>query len=151
MKQPSTFAALLLLLLPAGCGSAPHQLVPFPAQDVAVTRADLTRIYVTREGWVGMGEQGVQVFDGDTDIGVVSDKTYLCWERPPGRTLGRVFYYWGPQRGKLEGVADFNCAAGSAYYFKVTVDREGGKPEVQLLDPEEGRKVVAGRKPAGEG
>lgn len=152
MKNLTRSALLVLLLLPAGC-STPSSLqrVPFPPQDVTVTRDDLTRIYLLREGWVGLGEKEVEVLDGDTDIGAVTSETYLCWERPAGRTLGRAFYNAGPARGKLEGVADFDCAAGRAYYFKVTVEREGGKPEVHILDPEEGRKLVATRKPAGQG
>jgi hypothetical protein len=148
MKQHSRFAALLLLLFPIACGAPPQQRVPFPPQDVSVTRDDLTRIYMVREGWVGVGEQGVEVHDGDQSIGVVTSATYLCWERSPGRTLGRVFYHWGPGRGTLEGVADFDCAAGRAHYFQVTVDREGGKPTVQALDPEAGRRLVATREAA---
>ena len=150
MKQLSRSAALLLLLLPVACGAPPQQRVPLPAQDVSVTRDDLTRIYVVREGWVGVGEQGVEVFDGDQQIGVVTSATYLCWERAPGRTLGRVFYHWGPGRGTLEGVADFDCAAGRAHYFQVSVDREGGKPTVQVLEPEAGRQRVASRSPASD-
>lgn len=150
MKHLHRVAVLVLLLLPAACGTPPHQRVPFPAQDVGVTRDDLTRIYFVREGWVGIGEKGVEVFDGETDIGVVTDTTYLCWERPAGRTLGRVFYYRGPALGTVEGVADFDCAAGRAHYFKVTVERDRGNPVVEVLDPEEGRKLVAERKPAGK-
>jgi hypothetical protein len=44
---------------------------------------------------------------------------------------------------RVEGIADLNCAAGRAYYFNVIIDREGGKPRVTPLDPEEGRALVA--------
>lgn len=151
MKKLSQYAALVLLLLPVGCSSTPQQRVPFPPQDVTVTRDDLTRIYLIREGWVGLGDSEVKVLDEDKEIGEVSSETFLCWERSPGRTLGRVFYNSGPARGKKEGVADFDCAAGRAYYYKVTVAREDGKPEVKPLDPDEGRKLVATRRPAGKG
>ena len=144
-------AAFTLLLLAAGCSSSSHQLVPMPAQDVTVTRGDLTRIYLVRDGWVGIGERGIEVFDDQTKIGDVDPGTFLCWERPAGRTVGRVIYYSGPVRGSSEGMGDLNCAAGQAYYFKVTVDREGGKPQVQAVDPAEGRQLVAARKPASSG
>jgi hypothetical protein len=151
MRTLARTAALALLLLPSGCSATSRQLVPFPPQDVAVTRGDLTRIYLLREGWIGIDERPVKVFDDATEIGEVTSDTYLCWERSPGRTLGRVLYYSTVVVGDVEGVADFDCAAGTAYYFKVTVAREGGKPEVHPLDPEEGRKLVAERKPAHAG
>ena len=148
MNLLSRSAAFTLLLLAAGCSAASHQLVPMPAQNVAVTRPDLTRIYVVREGWTGMGDPDVEVYDEQTKIGEVNSHTFLCWERPAGRTVGRVVFYSGPARGSSEGVGDFNCAAGQAYYFKVNVERAGGKPELHPLDPQEGRQLVAARKPA---
>ena len=151
MKYLSPYAALILLLVPTGCSAPSHQRVPFPAQDVTVTRDDLTRIYFVREGWVGFKEENVKIQDGETEIGTLTSATYLCWERPGGRTVGWAYYdNLGATRGEDQGVADLDCAAGRAYYFKVTVAREGGKPEVHPLDPEEGRRLVAQRKPAGK-
>ena len=151
MKQARLLlAALLLLPLASGCTTAPaRQNVPFPSQSVEVTRGDLARIYFVRSGWVGIVEDEVRVFDGDTEIGGLTPSTFLCWERPGGRSVGRVTYdRSGPGRGELEGYTDLDCPAGSAYYFQVTVEREGGDPTVQPIDREEGRRLVAERKPA---
>ncbi len=151
MSFLSRIVVLTLLFLPAGCGATSSQRVPFPAQDVTVTRSDLTRIYFLREEREGVQRNAIVVSDEDREIGDLTSGTYLCWERPAGRTVGRAFYKaFDPGRGKVEGIADLNCHAGQAYYFNVTVSREDGKPSVHLLDAEEGRRLVAERKPAGE-
>jgi hypothetical protein len=73
----------------------------------------------------------------------------LCWERAGGRTLGRAFYdAIDPSKGHTDGVADLDCASGHAYFFKVSVDREWGKPVITAVAPEEGQKLVAERRPA---
>jgi hypothetical protein len=153
--NPNRFAAFALLLasmgLAAGCTAASHQSVPLPAQDVTVTRPDLARIYFVREDRTGLHRNKLLVFDGETEIGGLTPDTYLCWERAGGRSLGRAFYEAiDPSKGKIEGVIDLDCPAGRAYYFNVIVDREGGKPSVVALDPEEGRHLVASRRPAGK-
>ena len=149
MKTLPWSLAILSLLLSAGCRAPAQQLVPFPPQDVTVSRADVTRIYVVRGGYVGAQRREIEVLDAEQRIGTLTPGTYLCWERSPGRTLGQAFYRSAdPLRGQVEGIADFDCAAGQAYYYMVRVLRDDGKPEVELLDPEEGRKLVAERKPA---
>jgi hypothetical protein len=142
-------SVLLSLGLAIGCRSVSEQKVPLPAQDVTVTRPDLTRIYFVRDDIVGLHYKPIEIFDGDMEIGELTPGTFLCWERAPGRTLGRAFYKaLDPSKGHVEGVADLDCSAGQAYYFNVKVDREGGKPEVVLLDPEEGKQLVSSRSPA---
>jgi hypothetical protein len=148
-KLLNWLAAPALLLLATACSAPAHQLVPFPSQDVHLTRPDLTRIYFVREDLVGLQSNTLHVFDGDTDIGDLNSGTYLCWERAPGRKLGHVDYgALDPGRGKIEGLIDLDCAAGHVYYFNVTVGRESGKPAIQALEPAEGMRLVAERKPA---
>ena len=147
MRNLSRLAALGLLSITAGCRAGAHQNVPLPAQDVSITRADVARIYFVRED--GDRRQGVKVFDGETEIGVLTPDTFLCWERPGGRTLGRAFYEAiDPTRGGIEGISDLDCPAGVASYFSVRVARGEGKPTVVALAPEEGRRLVAERRPA---
>jgi hypothetical protein len=145
-----SWATLLLFLgLSAGCNAAAHQKVPMPAQDVIVTRPDLTRIYFVREDDNFLHGAGIDVFDGETEIGTLTSGTYLCWERAAGRTLARAFYgAIDPSKGHVDGVGDLDCEAGRAYYFKVSVDREWGKPVIVPLEPDEGHKLVAERRPA---
>jgi len=152
MKQHRSvlLASLLISVVSTfGCKASSHQRVPFPAQDVAVTSPDLARIYFVREDSTHLHLAEIVVYDGTKEIGALTSDTYLCWERPGGRTLGRAWYEARDvSKGQLEGIADLNCAAGRAYYFNVVVNREGGKPEVSPIDPEEGRALVAKRRPA---
>jgi len=141
--------AIPLLVLVSACRSAAEQQVPLPPQDVVVSSPDVTRIYFVRDERAGMQPRPVKVFDGDRPIGDLTTDTFLCWERPGGRTLGRARYEAVDfRRGEIEGLGDLDCASGRAYYFNVTVDYEQGKPSIQPLDPEDGRKLVASRKPA---
>jgi hypothetical protein len=136
----------------AGCSASSHQRVPLPAQDVTVTRPDLARVYLIRDDANVLHGGAILVYDGDLEIGALSKGTFLCWERAGGRTLGRAFYdAVDPSKGHVEGVVDLDCPAGRAYYFKVMIDREGGKPVVVPLAPEEGRSLVAERRPANQG
>jgi len=145
-------ASLVLLLIQPGCSAPSQQRVPFPSQDVTVTRDDLARIYFVRTGWVGIVSDDIRVYDADTEIGGLTYGTYLCWERAGGRSVGRVVYDPpGPGVEALEGYTDLDCPAGHAYYFGVTIDRQRGDPSIQLLDPEEGRRLVSERDPAGSG
>jgi hypothetical protein len=147
----SALSASLLLFVGilGGCSASSHQKVPLPAQDVTVTRPDLARIYFVRDDSNMLHRAGILVLDGETEIGTLTSGTYLCWERAGGRTLGRAFYDAAdPSKGHTDGVADLDCAAGRAYYFKVSVDREWGKPVITTLAPEEGQKLVADRRPA---
>jgi hypothetical protein len=145
-----SFASLLLCVgWIAGCAASSHQRVPLPAQNVVVTRPDLTRIYFVREDPNVLHKAGIIILDGDMEIGTVTNDTYLCWERAGGRSLGRAFYdAVDPSKGSVDGVVDLDCAAGRAYYFKVMVDREGGKPVIVPVDVPDGQKLVAERRPA---
>jgi hypothetical protein len=149
MNSPRFLAFVILTLLTA-CAATSKQLVPFPRQDVEVTRPDYTRIYFLREDGITIQHKEVRVFESDKEIGTLNINTYLCWERPGGRTLARAWYTAiDPGRGNLEGLGDLDCAAGHVYYFNVTVGREDGKPSIAPLDPEEGKRLVAKRTPAG--
>jgi hypothetical protein len=150
MNHSIRLIAVTTLLLLSACAAPPSQSVPLPSQDVEVTRPDLARLYVVRSNWQ-FQRRPIRVLEQDKEIGLVTHDTYLCWERPGGRLLGRAFYEAGdPGRGLIEGIADFNCAAGGVYYYDIHVGTEDGKPEVRQLDAAEGKKLVAARKPAGK-
>ena len=143
--------ALALFLLPAACKMPSEQRVPLPDQSLTVSRSDWTRIYFVRDDDTVVQNLPVRVTDQETEIGKLTEDTYLCWERPAGRTLGRVWYdAIDPSRGKLEGIVDLNCSAGRAFYFNVRIGKEDGRPIVTELGAEEGRQLVASRKPAGK-
>jgi hypothetical protein len=150
MSSIARCASALLLLLAAACAGTSEQRVPFPSQDVTTTSPDVTRIYFLRDGGPVLQNRPIKVLENDREIGELTSGTYLCWERAPGRMVARAFYEsLDPGRGKLEGIGDLNCHAGRAHYFNVTIAREWAKPTVTEIDPEEGRKLIAQRKPAG--
>jgi hypothetical protein len=141
---------LLAGLVLAACAAAPSQRMPLPPQDVVVSSPELTRIYFLREGGEAIQARTIKVLEDDREVGELTSDTYLCWERRPGRTIARAFFEaFDPGRGQVEGVANLDCEAGRAHYYNVTLSRGAGKPTVTQLDPEEGRRLVAERKPAG--
>lgn len=143
-------ATLALCLLPLACAASDEQQVPLPSQAVEVTQAHLTRIYFVRDDARVLQDRPVRVHDGEREIGTLSKGTYLCWERPGGRTLGRAFFEAvDPSRGQLEGIADLDCAAGTVHYFNVIVSREEGRPTIVELSAEEGRRLVSERRAPG--
>ncbi|MFN0244172.1 MAG: hypothetical protein ACKVWV_14880 [Planctomycetota bacterium] len=154
MKIHARLLSVLLALfasLAAGCAASSNQVVPFPPQDVALTRPDHTRIYFVRHDNAPLQKRALRVLEGDTEIGKLTAGTYLCWERPAGRTIARVFYEAvDPSRGNVDGIGDLDCAAGRVYFFNVEVGPEDGKPIISALTPDEGRELVARRKAAGE-
>ena len=147
--RTACFSCLLALAaLFAGCASA-SQHVPMPAQDVTLTSPELARIYVVRDDKAALHTNDVVVYDGELVVGTLTGRTYLCWERVGGRTIGRADYdAVDPGKGRIAGVADLDCPAGHVYFFLVSVAREGGKPEFVAIDEAKGRALVADRSPA---
>lgn len=149
MRTFPLFTVSFLLL--AACTSEGGQRMPLPRQDVVVSSPDVTRIYFVRDERPGLQPRPVRILDGEREVGELTTDNFLCWERPGGRTLGHARYDavdLARARGAIDGLGDLDCAAGRAYYFNVTVDYEQGKPSIHPLDPEDGKKLVASRKPA---
>lgn len=149
------FAALALLA--AGCrGTGSYQARPLPPQDVEVSRPDLTRIYVMRDGQLRGRVRAVRVEDSDREIGALDQDEFLCWERAPGRTLLSFVYEGGRiDGGDLEGLYSLDATPGSVYYLTVHIDRladdpelrtRSGHPDIELLEASAGREHVRARK-----
>ena len=88
-KNPLTvwFSLLLTAIVVSGCLSSTKQNVHFPDQSKPTEGQAKARIYVIRRPLLGQpASYGVpiEVFDGDTDIGRIVGRTFLCWEREPG-------------------------------------------------------------------
>ena len=146
-----SLAACTLLLLATACRLPSAQYVPLPNQDVTVTSKDVARIYFVREETSGLRKSEIKVYDGSTEIGQLTVGTFLCWERPGGRTLAKATYEAiDPLLGNIEGLYDMDCQAGRVYYFNVIVEREQGQPKIRPLGDGEGRQLVSERSWAGE-
>jgi hypothetical protein len=130
--------------------------VPRPPLDVEVTHPDVARVYVMREEELRGALQPLRVEEGDRAIGVIDRNEFLCWERRPGRTvLSLVHEGRAIEGGDVPSVFALDAEPGRAYYLLVTLDRgehdpdqTPGRPEVEIVDPEQGRRMLESRTPA---
>src|SRR5262245_21876750 len=133
------FSTLVLLgALLGACATASYQTRPMPPQNVEVSRPEVARVYLMREGQMRGKVRSVRVEDGDTDIGALDQNEFLCWERAPGRTLITVNYEGGPFEGG-QALESLDAEAGHAYYLVVHLDRHSDKPE---LSPRGGQPEI---------
>ena len=139
--------ALAVLFLSACAGSG-HQRVPMPLSGSSVP-SDRCRVYVAREDTTAGSLRNVRVFDGDTEIGVIHEREFLCWERKAGRGVGRlVFEGLSLDTAAVENVFDLPREPGTTGYYAIRIVHSGHKPEVALLSSEAGRALIDARSPA---
>jgi hypothetical protein len=142
----------LLLLAPlaiGACTSPSVQRVPMPDQSVEIADESKSRVYLVRPGQAYGKAHAVVVFDGQAEIGKVGTGSYLCWERPAGRTLVRAVYQpVEPQRAPQEGLLDLNTEPGRVYICSVELDRGTFEPKLTILPLAEGQNVLHGLDPA---
>ena len=144
--RPSSIALLGLLF--AACAGSGHQRVPMPPLDGSVP-IDRCRVYLAREDTTAGSIRNVRVFDGETEIGVIHEHEFLCWERAPGRGVGRVvFEGLGPQLSNVESVFDLPREPGETGYYSIRIVYGEHKPEITRLSNEEGPALMEARSPA---
>ena len=108
-------------------------------------------MYLGRESTVAGSIRNIRVFDGDDEIGVISQDEFLCWDRKPQRGVGRVVFEGiDPKLRAVENVFDLPREPGTTGYFAIRVDHSGHKPEVVQLSPVEGLALIEARSPARE-
>ena len=142
--------AFLPLLLAFGACSAPSsQFVPMPSQSVEVSSPAVSRIYVMRMPQVKGAFRDLRVKENEHEIGSIGSQSYVCWERPPGRSLVVVTYEGTMfEKDDRESMIDVQAEAGHTYYYGITVDDAWKKAVVQLLERDEARKVLHELDPA---
>jgi hypothetical protein len=137
------FVARTILLALAACAAPSSQFVPLPSQDVEVSSSAVSRIYVMRLPQVKGAFRDLRVKENEREIGSLGGQSFVCWERPPGRSLVVVTYEGTAfSKDDRESMIDVQAEAGQAYYYGITVDDAWNKAVVQLLDRDEGRKVL---------
>jgi hypothetical protein len=140
---------LAVLLAVGACAAPSVQKVPMPDQSVDIADRTMSRVYLVRPRQTYGKITGVVVFDGQAEIGKVGTGSYLCWERPAGRTLMRAVYQpVEPQRAPQEGLLDLNTEPGQVYICSVELDHGTFEPKLMILPLAEGRKVLQGLDPA---
>lgn len=140
--------ALLLFTLLTACAGAGYQKAPRPAEGAPVP-GDRCRVYVARaDGTTGSIRQ-VRVLDSEVEVGAIAEDEYLCWDRLPERGIGTLVYEgFAPALRGVENVFDLPREAGSTTWFVITIPHSGRQPQVEALSPEDGRALIARRKPA---
>jgi hypothetical protein len=134
---PSLFLAL------AACSAPSSQFVPMPSQAVEVSSPAVCRIYVMRMPQAKGTFRDLRVKENEHEIGNIGSQSYVCWERPPGRSLVVVTYEGTVfEKDDRESMIDVQAEAGQTYYYGITVDEAWKKAVVQLLDRDEARKIL---------
>jgi hypothetical protein len=110
--------------------------------------ADRCRVFVVREevrGWL----RNVRILDGQTEIGLLERDHYLCWDRLPERGVGTALFEGiEPKRQEVENVFDLPREPGSTGWFALSIERAQRQPLIRALTPDQGRALVAQRRPA---
>jgi hypothetical protein len=75
----------------------------------------------------GIGGKPARISDGDTRIGDLSNHAYLCWDRPPGKTVIRAILphgrgVWGDAKAEMS----LDVIGGQTYYLQTGVDVPAG-------------------------
>lgn len=145
-----TIAALLLsLIFTASCATSSIQSVPMPADVSALPANGSCRIYVARSDQFWGKVRSIDVVDRGVDIGTLGEDGYLCWDREPDQTPIELYYNASfLDGGVVEGQLAFDGKPGMVYYYAIHLRKGDRKPEVNLLDAEAGRALIAKRSPA---
>lgn len=136
-------AACLALAL-AACAAQTYQSVPVPPQDVAVA-PNVSRIYLLRTPGAKGFYRSVRVEDDDKEVGRIGNDHFLCWERPPMRTLLTLVVEPVELAGgkNTELFVDARCEPGQTYYYALVMEAAWDRPQVQQLGAEEARALLA--------
>jgi len=143
MRTPILCALLLVL---ASCAAGSYQRAPIPSQEVEVSSSSVSRIYLLRMPEAKGFYRNVRVEDNDREIGQIANDQFLCWERPPARTLLTLTIEPVELAGGKESqlFVDVDCEAGQAYYYAISLDAAWQRPKVRQLERDEARQLLAG-------
>ncbi len=144
--RKSSVAALLFLM--AACATTTTQSVPLP-DPASPVASDLCRVYVLREGDLIGSLKDVRIYDGEREVGTLTQRGYLCWERRAIRGVGRVvFAGYTLDGGPVESVFDLPRQGGSTSYLVIGLRSSDRKPQIEAVDEKRGQELLAGREPA---
>jgi hypothetical protein len=144
IHRPFAIVVLLAALGLGACATPSVQNVPMPDQSKGIQDERMSRVYFLRPGQTYGKVAPVMVFDGETKIGKVGTGSFLCWERPAGRSLVRAVYKPVEPRAANEGLYDLNTEPGGTYYCSVSLKHGTFEPEVVTLSTEEGEQMLRG-------
>lgn len=141
---------LIAVLLGACATYSSYQTVPMPDQDVELGQPSKSRLYVIRAEQVVWRRAPLLVYDSETLLGQLKPGTFLCWERNPGRFLGRLILDRPKLEGAVEQFYDVQLDAGDVRYVKVSFNNGPDLLVTERLDAEAGQALVAASTAAAE-
>jgi hypothetical protein len=148
MKLLRRTLATALFPLVWACASSSWQGVPQPYPDDPLADG-YARVVVVRTFGVVGSLRDVRIFDEQREIGVLRSNGWMCWDRPARRGVGRAeFDGYVLDRGSVENVFDMPREAGTTTWAVLTLRASDRKPMAEIVSPEEGRALIAGREPA---
>jgi hypothetical protein len=147
MRTISKCLILAALVLATGCKAPSFQQVPRPDEHGPVG-PQRCRVYLMRADDLQESLRNVRILDDGVEIGRIGGKEYLCWDRPAKMSVGQAIYEGlDPSYGKVENVFELPREAGTTTWLCVRIGKLK-KPEIVPISPEEGRALIAERKPA---
>ena len=148
MRSLRPALACALLLLVAACAATSWQAVPRPDPDDPIPDG-WARVVVVRDfGFIG-GVRAVRIWDEAREIGVIGEDGYLIWDRQARRGVGRAeFEGYVLDGGPVENVFDMPRESGTTTWAVLRLTQGERKPVAEVVSPEEGRALIAKRKPA---
>jgi hypothetical protein len=111
-----TFAIICSAVVFAGCAST-RQFVTLPDQKRAVEDPAKCRIYVFRPEAMLGGIAKMKVKDGERMIGDLGMKSFLCWERDPGKVTVFLDFY-SSNDYVVNMREDLDAQGGAVYYLR---------------------------------
>jgi hypothetical protein len=139
--------AVACVALASACSAPPFQNAPRPNETGPVA-ADRARVYLARSDDAKDMFRAVRIIEDGVVIGRIGGDEYLCWDRPLTMGVGQAFYEaLDPGYGDVENVFELPRGGGTTTWLVVRLGKLR-KPEIAPLSPEEGRALIAKRKPA---
>ena len=143
-RLPILAAALL-----AACTTTSVQEFAQPDTSVPLQNPSRSRIYVMRAEQVLGSALPARIYEDRDLVGHIMEGSYVCWDGRPGRRLLSAVLERRPiDGGDIEGLMDLVTEGGGTYFVKVAFRNSDRKPELSLMGAEEGRALLARRKPA---
>jgi len=135
-----SIVCIAVLFSMVGCAST-QQHVRLPDQSKRVENPEQCRIYILRPAIVGAAIP-MSVRNGDKFIGSTGPKSFLCWEREPGKTTIS-------SKAENTSTVDLDAQKGSVYYLVQHI-RMGffiARNKLELVDETKGQEILKKCKP----
>lgn len=134
---------LSTLAFASGCATT-RQFVSLPNQNLAVENPQQCRIYVFRPEALTGGIAKMKIMDEKRLIGDLGMKSFLCWERDPGKVTVYMDFY-SADNMIINMREDLDTEPGGVYYLRAGLLNPFNPAQLDTLtrlSDEEGRNFL---------